>query len=62
MKEIKEAQVHVHNNRVALWIEGSETVYLTVNQAKGLASALKSCAKAAVNNSNFQTFRIDEKP
>jgi len=62
MKEIKEAQVHRRAHRVALWLEGSETAYLTVGQAKGLASALKACAKDISENSEtksqFSTFRI----
>lgn len=48
----------------ALYIEGSPTVYLTTNQAKGLASALKGCAKDILDhkeiNSQFQTFIIEE--
>lgn len=62
MKEIQSAQIHRHSGRVALWLEGSETVYLTVGQAKGLASALKACAKDISENSEikskFSTFRI----
>lgn len=47
---------------MAIWLEGQETIYLTVGQAKGLASALKGCAKDISENteakSNFSTFRI----
>ena len=62
MKTIKQAQIHRHNGHVAVWLEGQETIYLTTNQAKGLASALKTCAKDIVENtearSTFKTFRI----
>lgn len=62
MKEINSAQIHRHGGRVAIWLEGQETIYLTVGQAKGLASALKGCAKDISENteakSNFSTFRI----
>ena len=65
MKQIKQAQVHRHAGKVALYIEGNPTVYLTTNQAKGLASALKGCAKDIAENSEihskFSTFRIDER-
>lgn len=62
-KEIQLAQVHRVEHRIALWLEGGETVYLTVGQAKGLASALKGAAKDVSENplarSKFQTFRIE---
>lgn len=62
-QEISHAQVHVVEHRVALWLEGGQTVYLTVGQAKGLASALKAAAKDVSENSlvdsKFQTFRIE---
>lgn len=62
MEEINAAQIHRHGGRVAIWLEGQETVYLTVGQAKGLASALKACAKDisenTKTNSKFSTFRI----
>jgi hypothetical protein len=63
VNEITRAQVHRHNSRVAVWIENQPTVYLTVGQAKGLAAALKACAKDISENSvtasKFQTFRIE---
>jgi hypothetical protein len=62
MKEITKAQVHRHAGRIALWLEGQPTVYLTVHQARGLAAALKGCAKDICENteakSKFSTFRI----
>lgn len=62
-QEITRAQVHVVENRVAIWLEGQPTAYLTVGQAKSLASALKGAAKDVSENplsrSKFQTFRIE---
>ena len=62
MKEIQNAQVHRHGSRIAIWLEGQETVYLTVGQARGLAAALKGCAKDVSENtetkSKFSPFRI----
>jgi hypothetical protein len=62
VKTINSAQIHRHDNKVAIWLEGQETIYLTVGQAKGLTSALKHCAKDISENteirSTFKTFRI----
>ncbi len=62
MKEINAAQIHRHGGRVAIWLEGQKTVYLTVGQAKGIAAALKACAKDISENTEaksiFSTFRI----
>jgi hypothetical protein len=61
--ELKTAQVHRHDARVAVSLNGGPVIYLTVGQAKGLAAALKGCAKDIVENSfvksKFTTFRIE---
>ena len=64
MKSINYAQIHRHNGRVVLWLEGQETVYLTSNQARGISAALKACAKdiatvSTESNSQFKTVRIE---
>lgn len=64
MNDLTKAQVHRLDRRIAISLEGQPTVYLTIGQAKGLASAIKACAKDVNDipnsvNSKFPTFRIE---
>jgi hypothetical protein len=63
MQDLNTAQVHRHDRRIAVSLDGQPTVYLTVGQAKGLSAALKGCAKDVAEipqfqKSKFNTFRI----
>jgi hypothetical protein len=63
-KDLTKAQVHRLDRRIAISLDGQPTVYLTIGQAKGLASAIKACAKdvekiPSSTNSKFSTFRIE---
>ena len=64
MKDLTKAQVHRLDRRVAVSLDGQPTIYLTIGQAKGIAAAIKACAKDIATvpssaNSKFSTFRIE---
>lgn len=57
------AQVHRFHNKVAVWLENGETVYLTPKEAKAIALAMQraalNCGAVKFTDSTFETFNIE---
>jgi hypothetical protein len=63
-KEPTKAQVHRFGDRVAIYIDGGSTRYLTPEEARAIAGAMVACADSIENDpdfslSTFATWRLN---